>query len=102
MRATISGNIVCELASARIALEAPGLRMGLPGAADEVSARNRELHGWMLREGVTNAIRHAAASRRQATMGANFLQIDDDGVAPPRPAQESRGNRCTGTGCARW
>ena len=67
VRATVSGyrgvNISSELASARSALEAAGIEPQLPGAADEVPAKSRELFGWVLREAVTNVVRH---SRRVA------------------------------------
>lgn len=89
VRATVGGyrgvSILSELASARTALAAAGIEAELPGAADAVPAKYRELFGWALREGVTNVIRHAGASRCRVGMGARFLQIDDDGVGPCAP-----------------
>mgnify|MGYP002804626004 CR=1 FL=1 len=86
VRATVSGyrgvNIISELANARSALLAAGVDPELPGAADEVPAKYRELFGWVLREAVTNVIRHADASKCKVTMGPAFIQIDDDGVGP--------------------
>ncbi|WP_125609816.1 sensor histidine kinase [Specibacter cremeus] len=101
VRATVSGyrgvNILSELANARTALVAAGIDADLPGAADVVPARNRELFGWVLREGVTNVIRHAGAGRCVVTLGAAFLQIDDDGTGPAAPvAGTSGGNGLAG------
>ncbi|MFF2031005.1 sensor histidine kinase [Arthrobacter sp. NPDC058192] len=86
VRATVSGyrgvNISSELASARSALEAAGIEPQLPGAADEVPAKFRELFGWVLREAVTNVVRHSGASRCTVTLGSSAIQIDDDGRGP--------------------
>ena len=93
VRATVGGyrgvNVLGELASARTALVAAGIDAELPGAADAVPAKYRELFGWALREGVTNVIRHGEAGRCKVTLGARFLQIDDDGVGPGRHAEQS-------------
>ncbi|MCB8799131.1 hypothetical protein LJD40_26770, partial [Escherichia coli] len=65
VRATVRGyrgvNVLTELANARSALTAAGMDAELPGAADEVPAKYRELFGWVLREGVTNIVRHSQA-----------------------------------------
>jgi len=112
VRATVSGyrgvNILSELASARTALTAAGIDAELPGVADAVPAKHRELFGWVLREGITNVIRHADANRCVVTLGAAFLQIDDDGVGPGGPVttrqqtdgqeDQRRGNGLAGAG----
>jgi two-component system sensor histidine kinase DesK len=86
VRATVSGhrgvNISSELASARSALEAAGIEPQLPGAADEVPAKSRELFGWVLREAVTNVVRHSGADRCTVTLSGSAIQIDDDGRGP--------------------
>lgn len=96
VRATVSGyrgvNVISELANARTALVAAGVDPDLPGAADQVPAKYRELFGWVLREAVTNVIRHADASHCKVTMGPDFIQIEDDGVGP--------GGRFTGAGAS--
>ncbi|ALE05265.1 hypothetical protein AL755_06905 [Arthrobacter sp. ERGS1:01] len=95
VRATVGGyrgvNILTELASARTALAAAGIDAELPGAADAVPAKSRELFGWALREGVTNVIRHGDAGRCRVSLGARFLQIDDDGVGPGGAATSGNG-----------
>ncbi len=86
VRATVSGyrgvNISSELASARAALEAAGIEPQFPGAADEVPAKSRELFGWVLREAVTNVVRHSGASRCTVTLSRRAIQVDDDGGGP--------------------
>ncbi|MGO4228519.1 sensor histidine kinase [Arthrobacter sp. YAF34] len=90
VRATVSGyrgvNISSELASARSALEAAGIEPQLPGAADEVPAKSRELFGWVLREAVTNVVRHSGASRCTVTLSRRSIQVDDDGRGPGGPS----------------
>jgi two-component system sensor histidine kinase DesK len=87
VRSTVSGyrevQVGAELASARRALAAAGIDAELPGSTDMVPARHRGLFGWVLREGVTNVIRHSGASRCVVALGEDFLQIDDDGAGPP-------------------
>ena len=56
-----------EIAAARSALAAADVAAELPGAADEVPSRWRELFAWTIREAVTNIVRHA---RRHPLRGA--------------------------------
>ena len=39
----------------------------------------RELFAWTLQEGVTNVVRHSAASRCTVTLGDDRITIEDDG-----------------------
>ena len=52
----------------------------LPGTTDAVSPERRELAGWVVREGVTNVVRHAQASVCRVRVGTDEITIDDDGV----------------------
>ena len=67
VRAAVAGyrevSLAVELATAREVLGAAGIAADLPGAVDEVPAGLRELFGWTVREGVTNAVRHSGATR---------------------------------------
>ncbi|MDJ0001050.1 sensor histidine kinase, partial [Rhodococcus ruber] len=56
-------DIGTELASARTALVAAAIDVELPADADVVPLRHRELFGWVLREAVTNVVRHSHARR---------------------------------------
>ncbi|WP_394942010.1 sensor histidine kinase [Psychromicrobium sp. YIM B11713] len=100
VRATVGGyrsvNILSELANARAALTAVGIEAELPGAADEVPAKYRELFGWALREGVTNIVRHSSANRAIVTMSDSFIQIDDDGVGLSQPSATQTANGLSG------
>jgi two-component system sensor histidine kinase DesK len=90
VRATVRGyrgvTLAGELAEARAALDAAGIEARLPSAVDSVASAYRELFGWVLREGVTNVIRHSRASVCEVALGPDWLQIDDDGVGPTSKA----------------
>ena len=51
----------------------------LPGSTDDVPSDLRELFAWTLREGVTNVVRHSAATRCSVTLAADRITIADDG-----------------------
>jgi two-component system sensor histidine kinase DesK len=69
-----------EIAAAREALAAANVEASLPGAADEVPTRVRELFAWTIREAVTNIVRHAKASRAEVRLGPRSIEIVDDGI----------------------
>jgi two-component system sensor histidine kinase DesK len=86
VRATVAGvrgvTVSGELAAARTALEAAGIRAQAPSSTDAVPPERRELAGWVVREGVTNVLRHSAASVCRITLGPRVVEIADDGVGP--------------------
>jgi two-component system sensor histidine kinase DesK len=90
VRATAMGvrgiSLPGEIAAARQALAAAHVACELPGAADDVPTRNRELFAWTIREAVTNIVRHSRASRCEVTLGPHSVEIVDDGTGPPFPA----------------
>ncbi|WP_245665989.1 sensor histidine kinase [Actinoplanes subtropicus] len=69
-----------EIAAAREALAAANVQASLPGAADEVPSRNRELFAWTIREAVTNIVRHSKARHVSVVLAAQSVEIVDDGV----------------------
>ena len=69
-----------ELATARELLRAAGIEAQLPRAIDVVAPANQGLFAWVIREGLTNVVRHAHASVCTVTMGPASLDIVDDGV----------------------
>jgi two-component system sensor histidine kinase DesK len=83
IRATVSGyrrgSLFAELAGAQEALRAAGIDAVLPQAVDEVAAELREPFAYVLREGVTNVIRHSGATRCEVRLGPRSLEIRDDG-----------------------
>jgi two-component system sensor histidine kinase DesK len=86
VRATVSGtrgvSLTGELAAARSALAAAGIRAELPGAVDVVPARHRELFAWALREGVTNVVRHSGGIWCGVQLTADCVEVRDDGRGP--------------------
>jgi two-component system sensor histidine kinase DesK len=83
VRAAVAGyrevSLAVELATAREVLGAAGIPADLPGAVDEVPAARRELFGWVVREGVTNAVRHSQASRVTIRVTPASVEVVDDG-----------------------
>jgi two-component system, NarL family, sensor histidine kinase DesK len=83
IRATVSGyrrgSLAAELAGAQEALRAAGIDAVLPQAVDEVAEELREPFAYVLREGVTNVIRHSGATRCEVLLGPRSLEIRDDG-----------------------
>jgi two-component system sensor histidine kinase DesK len=86
VRTALSGyrdvTLIGELANARSALAAAGIEAELPNAIDDVPTDRRELFGWVLREGVTNVVRHSGASRCKVQLTAKEIRIIDDGRGP--------------------
>lgn len=80
-----------ELVAARAALDAAGIDAELPGAVDHVPGDRRELFGWVVREGVTNVIRHSRATRCQVVLEPDAVLVADDGAGPPEPADPGPG-----------
>jgi two-component system, NarL family, sensor histidine kinase DesK len=95
VRATVAGvrsvNVSGELAAARAALDAAGIAAELPSSTDAVPPERRELAGWVVREGVTNVVRHSDASTCRVTLGAHEIEVADDGVGPTPAATSSTG-----------
>jgi two-component system sensor histidine kinase DesK len=91
---TLSG----ELVNARTALVAAGIDADLPTAIDEVPQRHRELFAWVVREGVTNVVRHSGASRCLVRVGPGTVEITDNGATRGTPARAAVGHGLAGHG----
>jgi two-component system, NarL family, sensor histidine kinase DesK len=87
LRAAVSSyrdmNLDSELTAARTALDAAGIRAHLPADASGVDDDLRPLFGWVLREGVTNVIRHAQATECWVELEPTSLRVRDDGRGVP-------------------
>jgi two-component system, NarL family, sensor histidine kinase DesK len=87
VRATALGvrgiSLAGEIAAAREALAAANVEADLPGAADEVPTRVRELFAWTIREAVTNIVRHSHARHACVVLNATSVEIVDDGPGVP-------------------
>jgi two-component system sensor histidine kinase DesK len=83
VRAAVAGHrevtLAGELATAREVLRASAITAELPGSVDVVDPRYSELFGWVVREGVTNIVRHSRANRCTVTLTERTLEITDDG-----------------------
>ncbi len=84
VRAAVSGyretTLTGELATARELLRTLDVAAHFPTSIDVVDPRYHELFGWVVREGVTNSVRHAHASTCSITLGRDWIEISDDGV----------------------
>ena len=104
VRATVAGyrevSLVTELATAREVLRAAGIEAELPAAVDSVSGDLRELFGWVIREGVTNVVRHSRAAHVRIRLLDRAIEVVDDGFGAngERPATNhpTRGSGLTG------
>jgi two-component system sensor histidine kinase DesK len=83
-------SVAVEVARARVALDVAGV--GFEVAVDDaaLTAQADEAFAWVVREGVTNVVRHSAARRCRlriaAQPGGVILELEDDG-----PAGDDRG-----------
>lgn len=84
LRQAVSGyreaSLDAELLSARAALSAAQIAAELPASGDAAAADARSLFAWVLREGVTNVLRHAGASAVRITISRTALTVEDDGT----------------------
>ena len=84
VRAAVAGyrepSLAGELVSARSALTAAGITPELPTTVDTVPEDRRDLFAWVLREGVTNVVKHSKASRCTVTLTADAIEVADDGA----------------------
>ena len=105
VRAAVAGyrevTLIGELAGAREVLRAAGVAAELPGAVEVVDPELNELFGWVVREGVTNVVRHARAGSCTITIGPNWIEIVDDGRGGFGAAGKARPHRTARTGRGR-
>ncbi|GAB47315.1 sensor histidine kinase [Mobilicoccus pelagius] len=83
VRETVGGLRVAALAdeidSARTALGGAGIRADLPHDLSVVDPRHRTVLAWVLREAVTNVVRHSGARACRVSLGERTLVVEDDG-----------------------
>ncbi|HEY0808109.1 MAG TPA: sensor histidine kinase [Pseudonocardiaceae bacterium] len=94
VRATVSGyrtaSLPAELVGARAALTAAGIAADLPRAVDNVAGALQTTFAYVLREGVTNVIRHSKASRCEVRLGDTWLEVRDNGRSAADVVTSSR------------
>ncbi|GAB2813025.1 sensor histidine kinase [Lentzea nigeriaca] len=83
VRTTVSGyrevSLSAEVVGARAALRTAGVEADLPHAVDNVRPELQGVFGYVLREAITNVLRHAAATRCSVRLGATWLEVRDNG-----------------------
>jgi two-component system, NarL family, sensor histidine kinase DesK len=83
VRTTVSGyrevSLSAEVVGARAALRAGGIEADLPHAVDNVRPELQGVFGYVLREAITNVLRHAAATRCSVRLGDTWLEVRDNG-----------------------
>jgi two-component system, NarL family, sensor histidine kinase DesK len=95
VRATVSGyreaSLAAEVAGARAALRAAEVEPVLPHAVDDVPAALQPVFAYVLREGVTNVLRHSGATRCEVRLGRTWLEVRDNGTAGPSTVDGGHG-----------
>ncbi|AGP58242.1 sensor histidine kinase [Streptomyces rapamycinicus] len=90
------GSLGTELDRARSALDAAGIEAAVRREGPPLAPQTEALLGWVVREGVTNVVRHSGASRCEIEVRSGMdrvrLEITDDGCGV--------GSRATGTRAA--
>ncbi|MCX4909163.1 sensor histidine kinase [Streptomyces sp. NBC_00878] len=83
------GSLATDLDRARSALGAAGIDAVVRQSGPPLAAQTEALLGWVVREAVTNAVRHSGATRCEITVDGSAehvrLRVTDDGrgAAPP-------------------
>lgn len=84
VRATASGmrevRLATEVAAARSILKSAGIKVETPSAMPTLPAAESELLGYVVREAVTNVLRHSGARTCRIELGDGFAQVSDDGA----------------------
>ncbi|MEW2503674.1 sensor histidine kinase [Amycolatopsis sp. NPDC047767] len=73
-------SLAAELAGARAALRAAEIEADLPYAVDNVLPQLQSTFGYVLREAVTNVLRHSGAKCVSVRFGRDWLEVEDDGA----------------------
>ena len=74
-----AGNLVAELATLPRVLDDAGIATTVEGAVADTDPRHRALLAWVLRESVTNVVRHARARSVVIELGPHGIAVTDDG-----------------------
>jgi two-component system sensor histidine kinase DesK len=92
VRATVAGLRVArlgdELDAARTALAGAGIAAELPADPSVVDPRHRIVVAWVLREAITNVVRHSGAGACAVELSHDGIVVADDGVGVTEDAVE--------------
>lgn len=85
VRATVSEyrevSLPAEIAGVRAALRAAEIDAELPHAVDNVRPELQSTFGYVLREAITNVLRHSGAKSVKVRLGRDWLEVEDNGCA---------------------
>ncbi|MFE2998345.1 sensor histidine kinase [Nocardia sp. NPDC059246] len=94
VRTTVGGlrevSLAGELANARTALRAAEIEAELPDS-DDLPIRHSVVFGWVLRESVTNVVRHSGAAHCRVRVTPTSIEVSDDGVGMSDSARTGSG-----------
>lgn len=86
VRATVgglrAGNLEAELVAAPLVLADAGISTRVEGDLADTDPRHRALLAWVLRESVTNVVRHSGAGSVVIELGPRGMTVADDGAGP--------------------
>lgn len=86
VRATVAGaratTLVEQLASGRDALQSAGVALRVDGEPTALSPVQSLTASWVLREAITNVLRHAQAKTVTVSIAPGVLAVNDDGRGP--------------------
>jgi two-component system sensor histidine kinase DesK len=89
VRATVgglrAGNLEAELLAAPQVLADAGISTRVVGEVADTDPRHRALLAWVLRESVTNVVRHARAESVVIELGPHGITVTDDGAGLTGP-----------------
>ena len=102
VRATASGyrevSLATEVASARSVLLAAGIEARTPSAVEPATRTVSELFGYVVREAVTNVVRHSEATTCTVELARDSVTITDDGRGSATAAPAGGSARAGGSG----
>lgn len=97
IRATVGGlrvaGLDAELRSVPALLADAGIATRVSGEVADTDPRHRALLAWVLRESVTNVLRHAGASHVSVELSPTGLAVTDDGTGIVHEGVEGNGLR---------
>lgn len=89
VRTTVGGlrasNLDAEVAAAPRVLADAGIEARVDGEVADTDPRHRALLAWVLRESVTNVVRHSGATRATVRLRPDGLDVLDDGCGTDAP-----------------
>ncbi len=75
-------SLASEVAGARSLLSAAGCRLDVEGEVERVPERYHEVAAWVVREGVTNVVKHSTATWARLTLGPSGMSLRNDAALP--------------------